>query len=144
MKQQPFQYSFTSSKTIEQVFDHLIDPKHWWTGLFGETIEGNSQALNDEFSFSAAEGMHFSRQRLIELVANRKIVWLATESNLSFLKHTNEWAGTKIKFDLSEENNHTRIIFTHEGLVPTFECYGGCSGAWQQYLQNLEAALNGG
>ncbi len=141
MTNQNFQYSFTTSKKINEVFTHLMDPKNWWVGLFGETIEGKSNHINDEFSFTAGDGVHYSNQKLIELIPNKKIVWLVTESNLSFLKNTNEWAGTKICFDVEEESDKTKITFTHDGLIPKIECYGGCSGAWTQYLQNLKEHL---
>lgn len=138
MSNRNFQYSFTSSKSPTEIFPFLLNPKNWWVGLFSEIIEGKSQAINDEFSFSAGDGLHYSRQKLTELVPGKRIAWLVTESNLSFLTNTNEWAGTKICFDLETENGKTKVIFTHEGLVPHFECYGGCSGAWMQYLERLE------
>ena len=138
MQHQHFQYSFTSSKNQTEVFRYLINPVYWWIGLFGETIEGESREIQDEFSFKAGDGVHYSNQKLVELVPDQKIVWLVTESNLSFLKNTNEWAGTKICFDIVQENDHTKITFIHEGLVPEIECYGSCSGAWTQYLQKLE------
>ncbi len=141
MMNQNFQYRFTTSKNINEVFTYLVDPKNWWVGLFGETIEGTSHQVNDEFSFRAGDGMHYSHQKLIELVPRKTIVWLVTESNLSFLQNTNEWKGTKIRFDLDEEAGKTNISFTHEGLIPQIECYGSCSGAWTQYLNNLKAHL---
>lgn len=141
MANQNFQYRFTTSKNTGEVFKYLIDPKNWWLGLFGETIEGNSEYINDEFSFHAGDGVHFSNQKLIELVGDKKIVWLVTESNLSFLKNTNEWAGTKICFDIENDGDKTKVIFTHEGLIPSFECYGSCASAWTQYMQKLQACL---
>ena len=141
MKNQSFQYDFTTSKKPSEIFKHLIDPKNWWVGLFGETIEGKSKHLNDEFSFRAGDGVHYSNQKLIELVPNKKITWLVTESKLSFLKNPNEWAGTKICFDVEIESDKTKITFTHNDLVPQIECYGGCSSAWTQYLQNLKKHL---
>lgn len=138
MTKASFQYSFITSVKQADVFKYLINPQNWWVGLFGETIEGKSSAVNDSFSFRAGDGVHYSNQRLTELIAGKKIVWLVTESNLSFLKNTNEWAGTKICFDIEQENNKTKVTFTHEGLVPQIECYNGCSGAWTMYLQNLE------
>lgn len=141
MKNQNFQYSFTSSKNKNEVFLHLIDPKNWWVGIFNETIEGKSVSINDEFSFRAGDGVHYSNQKLIELSTNKKIVWLVTESNLSFLKNTNEWAGTKICFDIEEVSDKTKITFTHDGLIPEIECYGGCTSAWTQYMQNLQEYL---
>jgi hypothetical protein len=141
MTNQNFQYSFSTSKNMNEVFTHLINPKNWWVGLFGETIEGKSQNINDEFSFKAGDGMHYSNQKLIELVTDKKIVWLVTQSNLSFLKNTNEWAGTKICFDIEKVDDNTEVTFTHDGLIPQIECYGGCSGAWTQYLLNLQTHL---
>lgn len=141
MKNQNFQYSFTSSKNEDEIFVYLMNPKNWWVGIFNETIEGKSVGINDEFSFRAGDGVHYSNQKLIELSTNKKIVWLVTESNLSFLKNTNEWAGTKICFDIEQDGDKTKITFTHDGLIPEFECYGGCSSAWTQYLQNLEEHL---
>lgn len=135
--QKNFQFSFTTSTDAGEVFAHLLDPTNWWVGLFNETIEGASAAIHDEFSFSAGDGAHYSRQKLTEIVPGQKITWLVTESKLSFLKHTNEWAGTRIGFDIARVGNNTHVRFTHEGLVPSIECYGGCSGAWTQYLQNL-------
>lgn len=136
-----FQYSFTTSKNTNEVFTHLINPKNWWVGLFGETIEGKSEGINDEFSFKAGDGMHYSNQKLVELVADKKIVWLVTESNLSFLKNTNEWAKTKICFEIEKIGVNRKVSFTHDGLIPQIECYGGCSNAWLQYMQNLQAHL---
>lgn len=139
---QNFSYSFTTSKSPEKVFNILIDPQKWWIGLHNEIITGKSEKLNDEFTFSAGNGTHNSVQKLIEIIPNEKIVWEVINSNLTFLKKTNEWTGTKIRFDISKENDKAKIIFTHDGLTPQFECYGGCSSAWSQYLENLQAALN--
>lgn len=141
MENKNFKFSFNSSKNLNAVFNHLIDPNNWWVGLFGETIEGKSEEINDEFSFRAGNGVHYSKQKLIDLVSDSKISWLVMESNLSFLKNTNEWAGTKICFDIEKVDNKTKVTFTHLGLVPEIECYGGCSSAWTQYMQNLQEQL---
>jgi hypothetical protein len=142
MKEQNFQFSFTSSKSSSEVFAHLINPKTWWVGLFGETLEGKSEDINDEFSFKAGEGMHYSNQKLVEVISNKKIVWLVTESNLTFLNNVNEWAGSRICFEIEEVGKHTQITFAHEGLLPQMECYGSCSSAWTQYMQNLQERLS--
>jgi hypothetical protein len=141
MTNQNFQYSFTTSKNTSEVFSHLINPKNWWIGLFGETIEGKNESTNEEFTFRAGNDVHYSNQKLIELVTDKKIVWLVTESNLSFLKNINEWSGTKICFNIEKIDNKTKITFTHYGLIPQIECYVGCSNAWTQYLQNLQEHL---
>ena len=136
-----YSYSFISSKSPEAIFQLLLDIDKWWSGLFSETITGKSQAIDDEFSFDAGGGAHYSKQKLVELVPNKKIVWLVTDSNLTFLSDTNEWNNTKICFDIVAEGNKTKVTFTHDGLVPQIECYDACSGAWSQYLENLREKL---
>lgn len=136
-----FSYSFTSSKSASEVFTLLLDVSKWWSGLYGETINGETTAVGDEFSFSAGGGAHYSKQKLVEMVPDKKLVWLVTESNLSFLSDTSEWVNTKISFDISQDGDDTKIAFTHVGLTPQIECYDNCANAWTQYLVNLKSHL---
>jgi hypothetical protein len=137
-----YTYSFTTRKSAKEVIELLLDIEKWWSGVYEETITGKSQNIGDEFSFLAGGGMHFSKQKLMELSTDKKVVWQVTESNLSFLKNPSEWENTKLVFDISEIQNKTQITFTHEGLEPNIECYAACSQGWTQYLQNLNHKLN--
>jgi len=136
-----YTYSFTTSRSPQQVFDLLLNVEKWWSGIYDETITGKSQKINDEFSFSAGGGMHFSKQKLVQLIPNKKIGWQVTESNLSFLHNAKEWENTKLVFVILEKENETQVTFTHEGLEPEIECYDECSNAWTQYLYNLHEKL---
>lgn len=137
-----YTYNFTTDTSPKEIFDLLLNIERWWFGLYDETISGSSQKLNDEFSFSAGGGLHFSLQELIELVPDKKIVWLVKESNLSFLENPKEWENTRLAFEIIEEGGQSRVMFTHEGLKPHAECYDQCTNAWGQYLYNLEKKLN--
>lgn len=137
-----YSYSFTTAKPPKDVFDLLLSIEKWWSGIFEETIRGKSSELNDEFSFRAGGGLHFTKQQLVELIPEKKIVWLVTESNLSFLSNPKEWENTKLVFDISVVNDRTQVRFIHEGLEPQIECYNQCSAGWAQYLQKLENNLN--
>ena len=141
MKQENFNYNFKTSKTVNEVFEILLDVKQWWSGLYEETIKGKSRKEEDEFTFKAGGGLHFTKQKLIELVPGKKIVWLVTESELTFLSDPGEWVGTKLRFDVLPNGKYTEVTFTHEGLVPQIECYNNCSAAWTGYLDNLKKAL---
>lgn len=136
-----FTYSFTSSKTAAAVFELLLHIDQWWSGQYEETIKGESKKINDEFTFKAGGGAHYSKQKLAELIPYKRITWLVTDSELSFLKDTREWTGTKICFDISTEDNKTKVTFTHDGLVPQVECYEACSSGWTKYLGQLEQKL---
>ncbi len=137
-----YAYSFNSIKNPKEIFELLLDIENWWSGLYEETITGKSSRLDDEFTFKAGGGAHYSKQRLIELDTYKKIVWLVTESHLTFLNNPDEWTNTKIGFEISHDRNKSKITFSHEGLIPKIECYDVCTGAWTQYLQNLEKKLN--
>lgn len=114
----------------EEVFNAINNVRGWWQG----EIDGNTENLNDEFGYSVP-GIHFSKQKIVEIIPNEKIVWLITDSKLSFVKDQSEWTGTKIVFEISEVNHKTQVRFSHLGLVPEFECYGDCSNAWSQLIE---------
>ncbi|MGG9960735.1 SRPBCC family protein [Ferruginibacter sp. SUN106] len=141
MRKGSYTNSFTSSKTPQAIFELLLDIEQWWTGLYEETIKGKNKKLNDEFTFNAGGGAHYSKQKLVELVPNKKIVWQVTDSNLSFLSDPAEWVDTRISFDIAAEGNKTTLTFTHDGLVPQIECYDSCTGAWTKYMENLKHKL---
>lgn len=135
MENQDFNTTIWVEQAPEEAFNVIFNVRAWWSGLFDESFEGSSEKLGDEFSFRAGGGLHYTKQKLIELVPNKKVVWLVTEANLSFVDKTDEWKGTKISFEISRELDKTKIVFTHIGLVPEFDCYDSCAPAWTQYMQ---------
>lgn len=136
-----YTFSFESSQTPQTIFETLINVRKWWVGLFDEHIQGNSDILYEEFTFSAGDGVHYTKQQLNDLIHNQKVFWKVTESNLSFVDKTDEWTNTEFGFEISKERDKTKVTFTHYGLVPKFECYGNCAGAWTQYLEKLAEKL---
>lgn len=136
MKNKNFTTILVVEQTPEEVFNAVKNVRGWWSGYYSEEIKGNSEKINDEFSFYAGPGVHYSKQKLIEVIPGKRIVWLITESELSFLEKKDEWTGTKVIFDITAKENKTQLTFTHDGLNPDIECYNACAPAWSQYLQN--------
>ena len=136
MKNKNFTTTLIVDQTPEEVFNAVRNVREWWSGYYSEDIKGDTEELNDEFSFRAGSGAHYSRQKLVEVIPNKKVVWLITDSKLDFLEKKDEWTGTKVSFDISTKGNKTELAFTHEGLTPEIECYNSCAPAWSQYLQN--------
>lgn len=117
-------------KTPIEVFKAVNNVRGWWQG----EIEGSTIKLGDEFVYRMKE-FHYSKQKIVEFIPNKKVVWLVTDSQLNFLKDKSEWNETEIKFEIAEINNKTQLRFTHQGLNPTIECYDACSNAWGMIVQ---------
>jgi hypothetical protein len=130
-----FTMTLLVDQSPRQVFNAVLNVRQWWSGLYAETIEGKMKNLNDEFSFRAGEGAHYTKQKLIEVIPDKKIVWLVTHSELTFIEKQDEWENTRISFHIQPSGEKTQLRFTHHGLTPAVECYEACSSAWSMYLK---------
>jgi len=140
MKTQDYTTTITVSATAQEAFKGINKVTKWWT----ENLEGRSQKLNDEFTVRFGD-VHVSTQKLVEMIPDKKVVWLVTDSHLNFITDKQEWTGTKIAFEIFEKDKKTEIRFTHVGLAPEVECFDACSDAWGQYIQqSLSALINTG
>jgi hypothetical protein len=96
-------------------------------------VDGDSRAVGDEFSYRVP-GIHFCKLRVMELVPGEKVVWQVVDNHMSFIDDQSEWMGTQIRFELSERDGGTELRFTHDGLVPSYECFEVCNNAWTFYV----------
>jgi hypothetical protein len=117
-------------QTAGEVFNAINNVRGWWS----EEIEGSTDKLHDEFKYHYQD-VHRCHIKLIEVIPEKKIVWLVMDNYFKFTNDKSEWKGTNIRFDISEKDNKTEIRFTHAGLVPEYECFEVCSNAWTQYVQ---------
>jgi len=136
MKTSDFTTTISVDQTPQEAFDAINNVRDWWPG----EIEGNTTKLNDEFSYRYKK-MHYSNQKLVEVIPGKKVIWLVTESSLNFVENKSEWTGTKIIFEIFEKDNKTQVRFTHQGLVPQFECFDACSNAWTDIIRDGLRAL---
>lgn len=118
-------------QTPQEAFNAINNVRGWWS----EEIEGSTDKLNDEFNYHY-EDVHLCKIKLIEVIPNKKVVWLVKENYFKFTKDKSEWTGTKINFDILEKDNKTEIRLTHFGLVPEYECFEICKEGWTNYIQN--------
>lgn len=125
-------YSTSIEVTAEpaDVFNYINDVPGWFKD---KGFAGTSTKLNDEFIFRYGSGddAHHSKQKLVEVIHGKKVVWLVTDSRINWIeKNKEEWTNTKMVFEISAKAGKTVVSFTHEGLVPELGCYPDCVQGW--------------
>ena len=103
------------ARSLNDVFNHVINLSKWWP----EEFEGESIKLNTEFVFRTGD-THYSKNKVVEFVPNKKVVWVTTES----IRKTDnyDWTGTKFIFELTPKGDDTLLKFTYDGVVLENEC----------------------
>ena len=131
MNDQSLTTSFTVDQTPEEAFDAINNVRGWWSG----EIDGRTDKLGEVFTYRYKD-VHRTTQKITEFVPGKKVIWHVTDAELSFVEDKSEWNGTDVVFEIARKKGKTEVRFTHVGLVPAFECYGGCSGAWGFYIND--------
>jgi uncharacterized protein YndB with AHSA1/START domain len=126
---QSYTTEFTVEQTPEQAFAAIADVRAWWSG----NIDGITDQPDAEFTYRYQD-IHYSKQRITELVPGQRIVWQVLDSNLDFTDDPREWVGSTLVFELTPAADGTSVHFSHVGLTPESECYDKCSAAWDFYV----------
>lgn len=125
---------FTTTVLVDQspaeVFHTINQVRRWWS----EEIEGSTDKLHDIWSYHYQD-VHRCNMKIVELIPGKRVVWLVLDNHFSFTSDKSEWTGNKIVFEISAKGNQTQLQFTQVGLVPEYECYDICQGAWTTYVQ---------
>jgi len=136
MENQNFTITILVDQSPKEVFNAINNVRGWWS----EEIEGNTEKLNDEFTYHYKD-VHIAKMKLIEVIPDKKVVWLVIDNHFNFTKDINEWKGNKIIFEIDQKDNKTQLKFTQVGLVPQYECYDICREAWSNYIKNSLRSL---
>jgi hypothetical protein len=135
-KAKDFTAVISVDQTPKEVFEAITNVRGWWSG----EIDGPTDELGGEFTYRY-QNLHYSKQKVTELVPGKRVAWLVLDSYLDFIEDKREWNGTRVTFDIATKGDKTEVRFTHAGLVPTGECYGACSNAWSGYIRDSLRSL---
>ena len=130
MTEANFTTTFTVDQSPEAAFAAIVNPRAWWSG----DHDGMADRIGDTFTYRYRD-IHYSKQRVTELVSGKRVAWHVVEGTLNFVDDKTEWVGTTITFDIARKGGKTEIVFTHVGLKPMVECYDTCSDAWTSLIQ---------
>lgn len=136
MKPLDFTTNITVEATPQQVFEAINNVRGWWS----ENIEGTTDTLNAEFSYHYQD-VHRCKIRIVEMEPGKRVVWHVLDNYFKFTDDETEWKDTSILFEITEKEGKTKLKFTHEGLVPAYECYQVCHDAWTHYIQDSLQSL---
>ena len=123
-------------QTPEETFAAVINVRGWWS----EDIEGRTDRVGEEFEYRFRD-IHRCRMRITESIPGRRVMWRVLDNYFNFTDDKSEWKGTDIVFEIAQENGRTELRFTHQGLVPEYECYEACSAGWRTYINGSLRAL---
>jgi hypothetical protein len=135
--------NFTTTITVDAspqaAFDAINDVSSWWGRITGTTT-----AVDDEFVY-VVPGLHYSGFRVTELEPGSRVAWLVTGSHLDFVADKQEWNGSTVRFDITDVDGRTQVVFTHDGLTADEECYEVCTNAWGMFVNgSLKARIETG
>ena len=136
MNDQNFTTAILVGQSPAEVFKAINNVRAWWS----EDIQGNTDKLNDVWTYHFQDN-HRSKIRVIEMIPDKKVVWLIEENYFKFTKDPNEWTDNKIVFEISKQDGWTQLLFTQIGLVPSYECYNVCRDAWTGFIQKSLQSL---
>ena len=114
MSDHSFTTSFSVDQTPKQAFEAINNVRGWWSG----EIEGDTHELGDEFTYRYKD-VHRSKQRLIEVVPEKRVVWLVLDAHLNFIEDSSEWNGTKIVFEILKGAGRKSASLTRDSCATT-------------------------
>jgi len=107
--------------------DGLAD---WWTN----DTEG-SAAVGGVLKFRFPAG-GFDME-VVDQQSAERVVWKVVDGPA-------EWVGTTIDWQLRQDDDHTVVLFKHEGWQEPVEFMHHCSTKWATYLMSLKSLVETG
>lgn len=130
MENRSYSSTISVNKAAHDVFKAIQNFRGWWS----QEVEGNTDKIGQTF-FYHYKDVHLCKIKLVEMQEDKRLVYQIVDNEFNFTKDKTEWINTRLIFELQPEDSKTKIVFTHKGLVPEYECYAVCNDAWTSYIQ---------
>lgn len=117
-----------------EVYDALATPAGiagWWT----DDTQGDGKP-GSAMHFQFGERGFFD-VKVLESDPGRRVLWQVTDG-------PPEWIGTRIVWELKQEDGYTILLFKHEGWEEPVEFMYHCSTKWAVFLLSLKSLVETG
>jgi uncharacterized protein YndB with AHSA1/START domain len=124
-----------SSKDVYKALATRDGLAAWWT----TDTQGQSEVGgNIKFRFTA-EGRDIGgfEMKVLELRPAERVLWQVVDG-------PPEWIGTKVQFDLKQDDDYAIVLFKHEDWKEPGEFMHHCSTKWALFLMSLKALVETG
>jgi uncharacterized protein YndB with AHSA1/START domain len=107
----------------------------WWT----TDTKGDSKVSGVLKTLFTADGKVLGGfdLKVVELTPRKRVLWQVIDGPA-------EWIGTKISFDLKQENDYSVVLFKHQGWNEPVEFMHHCSTKWAVFLMSLKSFVETG
>ena len=124
---------------ILKVYDALSTVEgiaNWWTK---ETTGISKPGGKVKVRFLEKDGKEKGSMdfELVELTPNKKVQW-------RFTAGPEEWLGTDVVFDLSQDGEYTIVLFSHNNWRELVEFTYHCSMKWAIFMMSLKELIEKG
>jgi uncharacterized protein YndB with AHSA1/START domain len=113
-----------SRETVYGAITSIEGLAAWWTSqASGESKAGSIL----EFRFGA---QFFNKMKVIEMKPAESVTWECIDG-------AEDWIGTRITFDLDDNEGKTRLRFSHSGWKETGDFFAQCNFSWGRFMESL-------
>jgi uncharacterized protein YndB with AHSA1/START domain len=102
----------------------------WWT-----TNTQGTSGIGGVLQFRFGAGGF--DMKVLELQPAKRVLWQVVDG-------PEEWVGTKVSWDLKQDDGYTIILFKHQGWREPVEFMHHCSTKWAVFLMSLKSLLETG
>ncbi len=125
-------------EAVYQALTNRIDK--WWTESANEARQVGDKLV---VRFEKATCWQMI---VLEASKNQLLIWQVLEANhdLDKIARKDEWKDTSIQWRIETTEVGSKLILTHQGLVPTLQCFEICQSGWDYFLGSLKSFLETG